>query len=772
MSLLTSFLKLFKWNTSDENDLNSQFNIEKSLNENWDKIDSSAKQTNNAIINIQDDIEDLQATNTNQDELIQKLKDNSINITTEEATQIHVEDASELPARLEVRGNHTQKTVKGIQILENTNQGTTGWGMATSPSGLGVMEEVSYLGTRACKFKTTAEATSWMYISRNVNLSKLKNNTTYTLQMDVKTNYNEGTINIYIQDGTATNTLVDFGYVNNVNGERRIKLVATTNDTEIANQILYIGLYALDNNSSNELIITNLILVEGDYSDTDLEWEEYTGLQGSPSLDYPSEVRAVGDNVNVFDGSDTYSGYVNGEIGQSINYYSTNLSVTYKKCCKLYQEKNYVVSFNKNTLGASNVRICLLADEDDNVLEKYQFNPNDEKWFINPSETGYLYLVTDINATEIKIEEGTEATSYSQYGQGSVEIKKYTANQLNLSNASAYNVNYTIENDKLVISTDGIHGSNNIEVDILELFKRNTGKNIAFQFEKLEISNIDAMNMIVVQIHTINNEVHNYQSIVRKDGSRYEYVIPKDVEGLTFAKLQIFANNSNDIINNSVSITKPMLLLAKTTDATVTYQRYEESSYILQIQKPMLQGDYFDLARGKEVHVWKEIILNGTENYEKMSNNRYMYVLPLECVNEYYQVNCISNKLKSETLFNLASTTEVNLINTNQQNAYIKPEDEISTVEQIKNLLQGNPVKVYYKLATPEELELTEEQKAVLQQLSELDLFKGTNNIITTESLALLQMSYIADTQSYIDSQIDEKLANINTQILELAGGN
>ena len=117
MSLLTSFLKLFKWNTSDENDLNSQFNIEKSLNENWDKIDSSAKQTNNAIINIQDDIEDLQATNTNQDELIQKLKDNSINITTEEATQLHIEDASTLPAKLSVRGNHEQKKRERIQCF-------------------------------------------------------------------------------------------------------------------------------------------------------------------------------------------------------------------------------------------------------------------------------------------------------------------------------------------------------------------------------------------------------------------------------------------------------------------------------------------------------------------------------------------------------------------------------------------------------------------------------------------------------------------------------
>ena len=44
MSNQTEKLKLFKWDMLDQVDLNSNFDIEKKLNENWDKIDNNAKE--------------------------------------------------------------------------------------------------------------------------------------------------------------------------------------------------------------------------------------------------------------------------------------------------------------------------------------------------------------------------------------------------------------------------------------------------------------------------------------------------------------------------------------------------------------------------------------------------------------------------------------------------------------------------------------------------------------------------------------------------------
>ena len=41
MSLRTTFLNLFKWNTSDDEDLNSNFDIDSVMNDNWDTIDNA-----------------------------------------------------------------------------------------------------------------------------------------------------------------------------------------------------------------------------------------------------------------------------------------------------------------------------------------------------------------------------------------------------------------------------------------------------------------------------------------------------------------------------------------------------------------------------------------------------------------------------------------------------------------------------------------------------------------------------------------------------------
>ena len=61
---------------------------------------------------------------------------------------------------------------------------------------------------------------------------------------------------------------------------------------------------------------------------------------------------------------------------------------------------------------------------------------------------------------------------------------------------------------------------------------------------------------------------------------------------------------------------------------------------------------------------------------------------------------------------------------------------------------------LYYVSDTTTELDLTEEQKETLNQLNNLELFKGVNNIYTEQDLALLQLNYTADTKMYIDNKI------------------
>ena len=770
MSLLTSLLKLFKWNTTDETDLEQEFDIDKAMNDNWDKLDEFAERVNDAVIEIQDDIEEIQNKNTEQDEtintinesissiqakdeaqdteinkqidLIQKLKDNCINVTTEEATSLHVTDASILPAKLDVRGNHSQETTKGIQILENTNDGTTGWGWSTSPSNVGVIKEVSYLGTKACKFSLPENSYAWKFLWRNVNRGKLKNNTTYTIQFDAKTNYNEN-ITIAIQNMAAQNKLVNFGTIN-INGEKRVKVVANSNTIEILDQILYIYADNIANASGRELIITNLILIEGDYSNTDIEWEKYTGLQGSPSLDYPSPVRAVGDNVNMF------NVWESGTISNSGNIESSDIAIRTADFISVKSNTSYTYKIYDETIS----NIALFEYDENSNFIKVMYNLNTEQTIVTSETTRKvkMRIVSTDLSTKMKFEEGEEATAYSPYGQGSVEIKKINSNIMPIQTEKYWE--YT---------ENGIKNKANSVGKTITEFTIKKGQTIKIGF--IAFTKPSENTTFTCQINDMENSSLNiarFNNFNLNQKYEFSYTAMEDV----VFKYVLNGNSANEIFE--------FQLWANLENAE-DYQQYEEQSYILDIQKPMLLGDYFV----KEADGWKEVHIFGYVNTREVENlgvslntsngefrryNAYNLVTDRKS-GEYLKILCTHFKRtdsrwhENEGIcgWETGQSFCIGTFNTNYD-----------TVDRMKTFLQNNDVGIYYELATPTKLACTEEQSAILDQLSELELFAGTNNIITAESLALMQMQYIADTQSYIDS----KLSNINQQILEIAGGN
>lgn len=94
------------------------------------KSEYDDKDIKNIIKEIQDkqkvqdkNIENIQTKNTEQDKLIQKLQNNMIQESTEEATSLQVKDASDLPARLNVVGNHYQEQQEGTANLAILNEG-------------------------------------------------------------------------------------------------------------------------------------------------------------------------------------------------------------------------------------------------------------------------------------------------------------------------------------------------------------------------------------------------------------------------------------------------------------------------------------------------------------------------------------------------------------------------------------------------------------------------------------------------------------------------
>ena len=125
------------------------------------------------------------------------------------------------------------------------------------------------------------------------------------------------------------------------------------------------------------------------------------------------------------------------------------------------------------------------------------------------------------------------------------------------------------------------------------------------------------------------------------------------------------------------------------------------------------------------------------------------------------EINCFSNSFKSETASYLNSNDEEGIGQSKSQIICRIGKEKVADLNAFKTLLAEKNAVVYVK--TRSELDLTEEQKEVLQQLNNLDLYKGTNNIYTDQDLALLQLDYTVDTKMYIDNKIANLKEQVNT---------
>lgn len=187
----------------------------------------------------------------------------------------------------------------------------------------------------------------------------------------------------------------------------------------------------------------------------------------------------------------------------------------------------------------------------------------------------------------------------------------------------------------------------------------------------------------------------------------------------------------------------------------------EQKEYNLVVQQEMLQNDKFDLLNNKEVHIWKKIILNGTENWQQSSvYNNVFYLVINDMMTDINKAELISNQYKYEGYITDTAEIQNNKCYTykqyqftNNKAVYVR-NDNFTTLESFKASLAEKNMTLYYVSDTTTELDLTEEQKETLNQLNNLELFKGVNNIYTEQDLALLQLNYTADTKMYIDNKI------------------
>lgn len=328
-----------------------------------------------------------------------------------------------------------------------------------------------------------------------------------------------------------------------------------------------------------------------------------------------------------------------------------------------------------------------------------------------------------------KLEKGIVVTPYSKYGQGCVKVTKCNNNLFNKNDIvnKAY-----INSSGEIVSNDGQNYTNYISV----------------------VSNT------MYTIHA-ENPLGAATAICFYDTNK------KLLSGLNYnnVKSMSFKTPSNcDFVRASVSNINLEILQIEEGPAT-TYEEHEEQSYIIPTQKEMLQGDYFDFDNEEEVHTKAKLVLTGNENWKLESTGRFGIIksdlseIPAATSNDNDYLGNMCNSYKESTP--ALTWKKVQGFCVDMTSCFRIYDDKYSTnndLEGFKTYLKskydaGTPVVIHYKLATPERLAFTDEQKSIAKELSNARTYKNVTNLYSTNEVsAILSLDYAKDLETLLNN--------------------
>lgn len=481
--------------------------------------------------------------------------------------------------------------------------------------------------------------------------------------------------------------------------------------------------------------------------------------EGTPTPESPVDVETVGSNVNEFSfenaekiGSYSISSYKVIDNNTIELKGSTDWAyIQYQYVLKANTE--YTISYDLEFEGVEDITRWWISidDEQGSIYANYITLSNNKliKTFIPKTENvkikffasiydGKQIIPTLTTIRNIKIEKGTKSTPYSPYGQGSVEIDivnkqlfdkiTMTFKKMFLNYDSTAKVNY-----KLISA-----GSEDYICYIIPI--RNKTITIS--------SNVEGNRYIVCGFENypvVNMEADQFFSSSSINGTF------KANENINYIVLFV----CNDGI-------EPTDVLVEYGETKSNYVEHQSQSKILPIQEEMLEDDYID--EEKEYHTWGEYIFTGAENIWMGDVGKFYS----DVIKDYTIVNNIPICNYFKGYINIDGVNNINdgeIAFKNKEDAYPRiymGALQFSTIEEFKAFLQekynsGNPVVVYYKLAEPKSLPLTEEQENIIN--GGIQLYEDITNITTDNDLATLDITYSSSNVEVIEdyTELDDK---------------
>lgn len=626
---------------------------------------------------------------------------------------------SSKPADIVVNGNNYQETREGYNILPYPFADTT-----FQANGI----KYTDLEDGSVNVNGTNTGYSGFALVKNMNFKA----GTYTFFGNPSANVDENNFRVRIGDADNRDKLL--GVVGNVP-------ITLTFDKEMNINVLLQVL------AEKEITISNVVwkpmIILG--ADINKKYEQYGA---SPSPDYPSEIQTVGSVKNILDMSNAKGG--------------TSGGIT----CTMNEDGSYQYV---GTATSSAINVWLLGSYGTTASTLFSLEPG--TYYINGialfEGTGQLnnevgkYVYTFIqkqNITGVRVEAAVSGRTYDEtkypiiakvdykipwvpYNYGSVQINTQNKNLLNLSkiglgtkygvtaiynaNNSSITFNGTCTRDNTLFSISPInipYEKNKTTMTVQWVSGSASGSYIGSRFYNSNFAHIFSINLIPLNS---TNKILN-----RTEGLNGTYV------GFDFR------------IDNGAILDNFTVQVMLTNEVDTDYVPYQIQQIILPIQQEMLASDYIKRA---ERHTWGKVVFDGSEEWLKIS---YGFVIGVNTVDSNFKnrdktkFDGYSNYFKVEKTSQ--AWTKINYCGWNTDGAFWIREDHTiaENIDDFKAWLKskydsGNPVVVYYQLATPTDLVLTDIQKAAQAQLTNMTIYQDITNITNESSYpAILNVDY------------------------------
>ena len=682
------------------------------------QIDKITTNVDGKVTEIQDNIEEINKKDTEQDNKIVELQNEKIELEKElkeiqedfyqssirgqaSGEYIHVEDSSNCRARIGISGNHEQETREGYnQFKTNTSSRTVNGVTVTKNND----SSISFSGT------TTAG---------------------FTVQL---VNYNdlEVTKKMYLRNyGTLENANFIVQLIRS--GKTSVEYVPIRPDVTLNAGDIIQKIY-VQQQLTGKTVSGTLDILLTDYENKDKGYEQYGAM---PSPDYPSEIKTVGDNVNLLDvskiGVRTSYGITFTQTDTGIKItgtatdtyaYGTSIKIDFKKgkTYTLYG-KNAGNAF-KLELKKAGTNVMTIKTSGDKVTFTSKEDIDSITFVLEGISKGTTY---NYEISNIKIVEGTEVGGYSKYGMGSTKITKCNKNRVGDIQKGYWNNTGVFEYDTNFVSSKQIKVEKG-KTYIGGLFDKNknyVGKTAYVLFDKNKI-------------------------FIRYSGE--ETITIGDNE--EYVSIRTYSAQASYITSNNY------LLQLEVGNKTSSYEEHQEQSYIVPMQQPFRAigdiRDTFIKKDGKwyERHNIYRYTFTGNETWQYQDGETIFGFLfndfaPRYLVNNTF--NCYSNRFVKTTQWNLPKVQNGIAFSQWNGNQYVYLPLIENSIAKLKTYLLNNETYVDYPLETPIDIECTEEQSQILEELNNARTYKNVTNI-TTDSKAILSLDYVKDLETLLNN--------------------